>query len=44
MEGTWCARLLMCTIILLAKDQVELQVILDVVGKYAMKWRLKFKI
>ena len=27
---------------LLARDQVELQVILDVVGKYAMKWRFRF--
>ena len=27
---------------LLARDQVELQVMLDVVGKYAMKWRFRF--
>ena len=36
MAGTWCGGLL------LARDQVELQVMLDVVGKYVMKWRFRF--
>ena len=27
---------------LLVRDQVELQVMLDVVGKYTMKWRFRF--
>ena len=30
-------------IVLLARDQMESQVMLDVVGKYAMKWRFSFK-
>ena len=43
MEGTWCAGLLYADdIVLLVRDQVELQVMLDVVGNYAMKWRFKF--
>ena len=29
-------------IVLLVRDQVELQVMLDVVGKYVMKWRFRF--
>ena len=40
MEGTWYGGLLYADhIVLLARDQMELQVMLDVVGKYAMKWR-----
>ena len=36
-EGTWCGGLLYANdIVLLARDQVELQVMLDVVEKYAM--------
>ena len=34
--------LYMDDIVLLARDQVKLQVMLDVVGKYMMKWRLRF--
>ena len=42
-EGTWCGGLLYADdIVLLARDQVELQVMLDVGGKYAMKWRFRF--
>ena len=42
-EEVWCGELLYVgNIVLLARDQVELQVILDVVGNYAMKWRFKF--
>ena len=42
-DGTWCSGLLYVDdIVLLACDQIELQVMLDVVGKYAMKWRFKF--
>ena len=42
-EGTWFGGSLYADdIVSLARDQVELQVMLDVVGKYAMKWRLKF--
>ena len=42
-EGTWCSWLLYADdIVLLVRDQVELQVMLDVVGKYAMKWRYRF--
>ena len=38
MNRTWCGGLLYAgDIVLLARDQVELQVILDVVGKYT-KW------
>ena len=40
MEGVWCGGLLYEDyIMLLVRDWGELQVILDVVGKYAMKWR-----
>ena len=43
MEGTWCGGLLdVDDIVLLVGDQVELQVMLDEVGKYAMKWRFWF--
>ena len=42
-EGTWCGGLLYADdIVLLMRDQVELQVMLDVVTKYAMKWRFRF--
>ena len=27
---------------MLARDQVKLQVMLDVMGKYVMKWRFRF--
>ena len=36
-EGTWL--LYAGDIVLLVRDQVELQVILDVLGKSTMKWR-----
>ena len=42
-EGIWCGRLLYADdIVLSARDLVELQVMLAVVGKYAMKWRFRF--
>ena len=42
-EGTWCGGLLYAVnIVLLARDLVNLQVTLDVMGKYAMKWRFRF--
>ena len=42
-DRTWCGGLLYADdIVLLARDQVELQVILDVVGQYAMKWSFRF--
>ena len=41
-EGTWCGGLLYAdNIVLLARDQEELRVMLDVVGKYVMKWRFR---
>ena len=41
-ERTWCGGLLYAgNTVLLARDQVELQVMLDVVGKY-VKWRFRF--
>ena len=40
MEGVWCGGLLYeDDIVLLVRDLGELQVMLDVVGKYVMKWR-----
>ena len=42
-EGTWCGGLLYADdIVLLERAQVELQVMLDVVGKYAMKQNFSF--
>ena len=42
-EETWCGWLLYAAdIVLLAKDQVELQVMLDVMEKYVMKWEFRF--
>ena len=42
-EGTWCGGFLYAAdIVLLVRYQVELQVMLDVVGNYAMKWRFRF--
>ena len=38
--GAWCGGLLYEDyIVLLVRDQGELQVMLDVAGKYVMKWR-----
>ena len=40
MGGAWCGGLMYEEyIVLLVRDQGELQVMLDVVGKYMMKWR-----
>ena len=42
-EGIWCGELVYAyDIVLLERDQVELQMMLDEVGKYAMKWRFRF--
>ena len=42
-EGTWGGGLLYADDIgLLAGDQEELQLMLDVVGKYVVKWRFRF--
>ena len=41
-EGTWCGGLLCGWYFVLARDQVKLQVMLDVMGKYVMKWRFRF--
>ena len=43
-EGTWCVGLLYADdIVLLVRNQVEFQMMLDVVWKYVTKWRSRFK-
>ena len=43
MEGTWCGGLVYADdIVMLVRDRVELQMMLAVVGKYAIKWRFGF--
>ena len=42
-EGTLCVVLMYADdSVLLVRNQVELQMMLDVVGKYVMKWRSRF--
>ena len=41
-EGAWCGGLLYVYDIVLLRDQVELKVMLDVVGKYMMKLKFRF--